>query len=48
LRTEKVPEVIAKRDPNEQVKIIGPVNEDNFYAPIPEYEVLKNPNLANN
>jgi len=46
LRTEKVAEVVAKRDPNEQVKILGYVTEDNFYAPIPEYEVLKNPNLA--
>ncbi|MDW3211234.1 MAG: RagB/SusD family nutrient uptake outer membrane protein [Reichenbachiella sp.] len=46
LRTEKVQEVIDKRDPAEAVKIIGPISEDNFYAPIPEAEVLKNPNLA--
>lgn len=46
LRTEKVQEVINKRDPTEAVRIIGSVNPDNFYAPIPEAEVLKNPNLA--
>lgn len=47
LRTEKVGEAVSKRDPNEQVQITGPITEDNFYAPIPEYDVLKNPNLAN-
>jgi len=46
LRTEKIPEVVAKRDPAEQVQITGSVTEDNFYAPIPEYEILKNPNLT--
>ena len=48
LRTEKVPEVVAKRDPNEQVQILGQITRDNYYAPIPEYEVVKNPNLVNN
>ncbi|UXX79362.1 RagB/SusD family nutrient uptake outer membrane protein [Reichenbachiella carrageenanivorans] len=46
LRTEKVQEVIDKRHPDEPVKITGAITPDNFYAPIPEAEVLKNPNLA--
>ncbi|RED98384.1 putative outer membrane starch-binding protein [Marinoscillum furvescens DSM 4134] len=46
LRTEKVQEVVNKRDPSEQVPIIGNVTLDNLYAPIPEAEVLKNPKLA--
>lgn len=46
LRTEKVQEVVAKRDPDEQVKIVGVISPDNYYAPIPEAEVLKNPNLV--
>jgi hypothetical protein len=45
IRTEKVAEVTAKRSVDEQVKIIGEVTSSNYYAPIPEAEVLKNPNL---
>jgi starch-binding outer membrane protein, SusD/RagB family len=47
IRTQKVGEVIAKRDPNEQVQIQGSITEENWYAPIPEEDVLKNPNLGN-
>jgi starch-binding outer membrane protein, SusD/RagB family len=46
IRTEKVAAVVAKRSPNEQNPILGPVTPDNYYAPIPEYDVLRNPNLA--
>ncbi|MFA6404201.1 MAG: RagB/SusD family nutrient uptake outer membrane protein [Salinivirgaceae bacterium] len=46
LRTEQVATVVNKRDTNEQVKIIGAITEDNFYSPFPEFEILKNPNLA--
>lgn len=46
LRTEKVQEVVDKRHPDEQVKITGAISPTNYYAPIPEAEVLKNPNLA--
>ncbi len=45
IRTEKVAEVSAKRSNQEQVVIIGATTTENYYAPIPESEVLKNPNL---
>lgn len=47
LRTEKVAEVNNKRSSEEQVKIIGSTGTDNYYAPIPESEILLNPNLGN-
>lgn len=47
IRTEKVQEVVDKRDPGESVSISGVITSDNMYAPIPEAEVLKNPKLAN-
>ena len=45
IRTEKVSEAVTRRDPNEAVSISGSITSDNLYAPIPEAEVLKNPNL---
>jgi starch-binding outer membrane protein, SusD/RagB family len=46
IRTEKVGEVVTRRSPEEQVGIQGSINQDNWYATIPEEDVLKNPNLA--
>ncbi len=47
IRTEKVTEVVSKRSSDEQVKINGSTETDNYYAPIPESEILLNPNLGN-
>lgn len=47
IRTEKVAEVVNNRSQDEQVQIIGSTGTENYYAPIPESEILLNPNLGN-
>ena len=47
IRTEKVAEVANNRSSEEQVGIIGSTSPDNYYAPIPDSEILLNPNLGN-
>lgn len=47
IRTEKVAEVANNRSAEEQVQIIGSTTPDNYYAPIPQSEILLNPNLSN-
>ncbi len=48
IRTEKLPEIMAKRDFTEDVEIIGDYNNrELWHAPIPLEDVLKNPNLKN-
>ncbi|WP_417875793.1 RagB/SusD family nutrient uptake outer membrane protein [Winogradskyella sediminis] len=47
IRTEKVAEVAANRSSEEQVGIIGSTESNNYYAPIPDSEILLNPNLGN-
>lgn len=47
IRTEKVAEVATNRSSAEQVKITGSTGSDNYYAPIPESEILLNPKLDN-
>lgn len=47
IRTEKVAEVAISRSSEEQVQIKGSTGIDNYYAPIPESEILLNPNLGN-
>jgi hypothetical protein len=46
IRTEKLPEAMAKRDSDEDVGVLGDYNNrELWHAPIPLEDVLKNPNL---
>jgi starch-binding outer membrane protein, SusD/RagB family len=46
LRLEIVEQVTARRDPTEDP--VGPITKDKYLAPIPNYELLTNPNLKQN